>query len=105
MIEENLAIIVASIASFVGGGGIIKVLESNRLARTDERTNDHKLIDQLQEQMNTLATRIGVLETKNDEMALKITELEKDNVRLETENKFLKKEIEMLKSGEDEGRE
>lgn len=97
----NIEILITAVASFITGGGLIKLMENKRLTTTDKRSNDHKLIDQLQEQMNTLSERIGVLETKNETMADKITELEKDNVRLETENKYLKKEIDTLKGGEE----
>lgn len=94
-------LLLAAITAFIGGGGLVKLIENNRLSKTDKRSNDHKLIDQLQEQMNTLSERIGILESKNEAMALKITELEKDNVRLETENKYLKKEIDTLKGIEE----
>lgn len=79
------------------GVGLVKSFDFFLNLKKESNKHDMTVVTQLQTQMNTMNTRVKVLEEKIEKQSKIISKLQKENGILETENKHLNKEIELLK--------
>lgn len=108
---SHIEMVLTYLVALVGGGGFVKILEHLSKDKQDKRSSQDKLIDQLQQQLtddrSVYKNEIDSIKKELAEMKIvmgkqnfRITELERENVKLEMEKSYLTKELEQMK-GED----